>query len=209
MKKLALLSVVFASLWSCKNEDKKDAVEEVKTTTEIAVGDLTVVEDSTKVNWTGFKTTEKVGVTGTFTKLKLEGLRAGNTPEEILEGAHAKMTTASLSSNNEVRDGKLKNIFFGAMQNTELIDVIFNFRGEKLFTTVTMNGVTKELEAQYTVENNILKLNTELLIGDFGAQAALDKIHEACYDLHKGADGVSKTWDTVTVTGEVHFMVSK
>ena len=209
MKKIALLSFVFASLWSCKNEEKKETVEDKTAITEVAVGDLTVVEDSTKVSWTGFKTTDKVGVTGTFTKLKLENLQAGNTPEEILEGARAKMTTASLSSNNDVRDGKLKNIFFGAMRDTELIDVIFNFRTEKLFTTITMNGVTKEVEASYTVADNVLKLKTEITISDFGAQAALDKIHEACYDLHKGADGVSKTWDTVDVTGEVHFMASK
>jgi hypothetical protein len=34
---------------------------------------------------------------------------------------------------------------------------------------------------------------------DFGLKTAFDSIHQACFEKHKGADGVSKTWTEVEV----------
>jgi hypothetical protein len=55
-----------------------------------------------------------------------------------------------------------------------------------------------QLSKKFTVEGVI---NLE----DFGAQAAVESINKACFDLHKGADGVSKTWSEVAISGAVLF----
>ena len=38
-----------------------------------------------------------------------------------------------------------------------------------------------------------------------GAYKAYNSISAKCYDLHKGADGISKTWDEVNVILDVPF----
>ena len=34
---------------------------------------------------------------------------------------------------------------------------------------------------------------------DWNALGALESLNKVCFDLHKGADGVSKTWEDVAI----------
>jgi hypothetical protein len=36
-------------------------------------------------------------------------------------------------------------------------------------------------------------------VNDWNASAALASLNKVCLDLHRGADGVSKTWSEVTL----------
>jgi len=114
---------------------------------------------------------------------------------------------SSLFSNDATgtRDPKLINIFFGAMKNTELLSGILNFRDNELFMTLSMNDVTKQIPLEYTFENNLFTMKTTLNLNDFGGETALAAISKECFELHKGSDGVSKTWDIVDIKGEVLF----
>lgn len=188
---------------SCKKEEKNETPIETKE----EVKGLTIVTDSTKVKWTGFKTTDKVAVNGTFTKIDLSDVKTGNTPQEVLEGVAFSIPVSSLFSNDPTgtRDPKLISIFFGAMKNTELLSGILNFRDNQLFMTLSMNDVTKQIPLEYTFENNLFIMKTTLNLNDFGGETALAAIRKECFELHKGPDGVSKTWDVVDIKGEVLF----
>ncbi len=203
MKKISLLilGLAFVTFTSCKKEEKIETPTETKE----EVKGLTIVNDSTKVKWTGFKTTDKVAVNGSFKQIELKDVKTGNTPEEVLEGVAFSIPVSSLFTDNEERDGKLKSIFFGAMKNTELLSGILNFRDNQLFMTLSMNDVTKEIPLEYTFENNLFSMKTTLNLNDFGGGTALAAINKVCFDLHKGKDGVSKTWETVDIMGEVLF----
>jgi hypothetical protein len=203
MKKLSvlILGLAFVTFTSCKNEEKTETLTE----TQEEVKGLTIVNDSTKVKWTAFKTTDKVAVGGSFTQIELKDVKTGNTPEEVLEGVAFSIPVSSLFTNNEDRDYKLKTIFFATLKNTELLSGILNFRDNQLFMTLSMNDVTKQIPLEYTFENNLLNMKTTLNLNDFGGETALAAINKACYELHKGPDGVSKTWETVDIMGEVLF----
>lgn len=205
MKKISLLilGLTLITFTSCKKEEKTETPTETKE----EVKGLTIVNDSTKVMWTGFKTSDKLAVNGTFKEIELKDVKTGNTPEEVLEGVAFSIPVSSLFSNDPTgtRDPKLISIFFGAMKNTELLSGILNFRDNQLFMTLSMNDVTKQIPLEYTYENNLFSMKTTLNLNDFGAQGALDAINKACFDLHKGPDGVSKTWDVVDIRGEVLF----
>ena len=205
MKKISLLilGLAFVTFTSCKKEEKTETPTETKE----EVKDLTIVNDSTKVKWTGFKTTDKVAVNGIFKEIELKNVKTGNTPEEVLEGVAFSIPVSSLFSNDPTgtRDPKLIDVFFGTMKNTELLSGILNFRDNQLFMTLSMNDVTKQVPLEYTFENNLLSMKTTLNLNDFGGETALAAISKACFDLHKGADGVSKTWETVDIMGEVLF----
>lgn len=203
MKKISILilGLVFVTLTSCKKEEKTEIKEEVKE----EVKGLTIVNDSTKVKWTAFKTTDKVAVGGSFTQIEIKDVKTGSTPEEVLEGVAFSIPVSSLFTNNPDRDSKLKTIFFGTLKNTELLSGILNFRDNQLFMTLTMNDVSKQFPMEYAYENNLFSMKTTLNLNDFGGETALAAINKACYELHKGPDGVSKTWETVDILGEVLF----
>ena len=204
-KKIVILAFSFALVFtSCKKEDKQEETpgEEVKTE---ATSGLQIISDSTKVNWTAYKTTDKVAVGGSFKQIELKNNQNGATPESVLEGASFSIPVSSLFTNNEDRDSKLKTIFFAALKNTEMIGGAFNFREGKCFLTLTLNDVTKQMEVPYTFENKKFAISSTINLDDFGGQAAIEAINKACFELHKGADGVSKTWSEVAINGSVQF----
>ncbi|CAM3660612.1 YceI family protein [Flavobacterium gelidilacus] len=203
MKKLSvlILGLAFVTFTSCKKEEKTETPTETKE----EVKGLTIVNDSTKVKWTAFKTTDKVAVGGSFTQIELKDVKTGTSPEQVLEGVAFSIPVSSLFTNNPDRDSKLKTFFFGTLKNTELLSGILNFRDNQLFMTLSMNDVTKQIPLEYTFENNLLSMKTTLNLNDFGGEKALAAINKVCYDLHKGPDGVSKTWETVDIMGEVLF----
>ena len=203
MKKLSvlILGLAFVTFTSCKKEEKTETPTESKE----QVKGLTIVNDSTKVMWTGFKTSDKVAVGGRFTQIELKDVKTGNSPEEVLEGVAFSIPVSSLFTDNPDRDSKLKTIFFGTMKNTELLSGILNFRNNQLFMTLSMNDVTKQIPLEYTYTDNLFSMKTTINLNDFGGGTALAAINKACYELHKGPDGVSKTWEIVDIMGEVLF----
>jgi hypothetical protein len=198
MKKIAVLALVTLFLVSCKKEEKTvDIVAEPT--------GLQIILDSTQVNWTAYKTTDKVGVNGKFIQLELKNTQSGETPETVLEGASFSIPVSSIFTDNPDRDGKIKQFFFGVLKNTEMIGGTFNFRDGKCFMTLTLNDVTKQLEVTHSINNKKFMVKHTLNLEDFGALDAVTSINEACYDLHKGPDGVSKTWSEVEISGSVLF----
>ena len=200
--KIAVFAFAVALLTtSCKKEDKTEVV--VEPTPEVT--GLQIITDSTKVNWTAFKTTEKVAVGGSFKSIELKDIKTGETPEEILEGAAFSIPVSSLFTDNADRDSKLKTIFFGTLKNTELLSGTINFREGKCYMTLTMNDVTKQIVTEYTFENKLFTLTSTLNVEEFGGEKAIAAINTACLELHKGKDGVSKTWNLVDIKGSVLF----
>ena len=206
MKKIAVFAFAVALLTtSCKKEEQPEVV--VEPTPEVS--GLQIITDSTKVNWTAFKTTEKVAVGGSFKSIELKDTKTGETPEEVLEGAAFTIPVSSLFTDNADRDSKLKEFFFGTLKNSELLAGVINFREGKCYMTLTMNDVTKEIVTEYTYENNLFTLTSTLNLVEFGGEKAIAALNAVCLDLHKGKDGVSKTWELVDIKGSVLFENNK
>ncbi|MFT6638290.1 MAG: hypothetical protein ACJAYP_000859 [Flavobacterium sp.] len=206
MKKIAVFAFAVALLTtSCKKDEKTETVTEPIP----EVSGLKIITDSTKVNWTAFKTTEKVAVGGSFKTIELKDTKTGETPEEVLEGAAFSIPVSSLFTDNADRDSKLLKFFFGTLKNTELLAGTLNFREGKCYMTLTMNDVTKQIVTEYVYENNLFTLTSTLNLVEFGGEKAIAALNEICLDLHKGKDGVSKTWELVDIKGSVLFENSK
>jgi len=210
MKKIAIvLGVIGVTMFSCsenKTEQVVDtAVEEIEVSQEEPSDIVEGVVKNSTVQWTGFKTSEKVAVSGTFHAVQVTDTKEGKTPEEVLQGAKVRVVVSSINSGLEDRDGKLKMIFFGAMENTSDIYGVINFKGGKTYITFTLNNVSKEYEVTSKFENNIFTINTTVDLVDFNANPAVEALNKACGDLHKGADGISKTWTEVEIQGQIEF----
>jgi len=211
MKKIAIILGVFSlTVFSCTQENKneqlaQEPISEIEISQEEPSDIVDGLVKSSTVKWTGFKTTERVGVSGYFDAVQVSNTNNGKTPEEVLNGAKVRVAVSSINSGLEERDGKLKMILFGAMQNTSDILGTINFKEGKTYITFTLNDVSKEYEVSSKFENNVFTIETKVDLVDFNALPAIEALNKACGDLHKGADGVSKTWSEVEIIGQIEF----
>lgn len=198
MKNLSVFIIALALVaMSCKNEKKATKIEEEKEV--VAVDQYVVKPEATSVKWTAYKTTEKKGVGGEFKVLKFDN-KAGNTPEEALNGLEFSIPVSSLFTKDEGRDAKIKAFFFGVMADTELLKGTIKYANNAYLATLTMNGVTHDLplKVDITDERRVTMSGTMNLV-DWNALDALASLNKVCFELHKGPDGVSKTWEDVAV----------
>lgn len=195
MKNIALIAVlVLLSITtiSCKTDKKNQ-----KNNTEklYSVEPLT-----TKVSWTAYKTTEKIGVEGQFTKVNFTNIKKSLTPREALNGTEFSIPISSLFTNNDERDSKLMKLFFGVMDNTEFLSGSLELTSDtEGIATVKMNNISKSFPVEYTLSGQMASFTGILNVEDWNTQKALESLNIACFDLHKGADGVSKTWSEVKI----------
>ena len=201
MKKLLytlLISASIGSLVSCKSEAKKENTnQEVKVEKKTAY----ILQDAdNKINWTAYKTSEKKPVNGQFQKVNITSNGQGNTVKEAINNAEFSIPVSSVFTKDTSRDFKIKKFFFGIMDNTKLLSGKLILENDSIgYSDITMNGVTKRLPFNYTIDGKTFNLSGAMKITDWNAAKALASLNEACKDLHKGADGVSKTWDDVAI----------
>jgi len=182
---------------SCKNETKK--TETTPNVVETSQETYQVSAKGSEVSWTGYKFTEKKGVKGKFKTINVTKAPKAKTQIEAFNGVEFSIPVSSVFSNNAIRDGKLKELFFGMMDDTEFLSGSFTTSGEEIILNLKMNGTTKEIPLTYKISDRHIKLNGKLNMLDFGAVKAYESIHKACELLHTGADGVSKTWEEVGI----------
>ena len=176
------------------------------TTTNKKSKGLSIDKNRTEINWTAYKTTSKVPVSGKFTTLNIENDIKGNSVSEALDNVSFSIPVSSIFSNNQSRDYKLKTLFFGVLKNTELMSgtmhIIDDANG---YADFTMNDIIKKLPFTYTVEKEKIEIKAVMNTDSWQAQSAIASINNACLELHKGSDGISKTWSDVAIAISVYF----
>jgi len=202
MKKLSILLIALSiSIVSCKDE-KKETKNDDKLTE-----NYVVKPEGTTVKWTAYKTTEKVPVGGKFKLLKFYN-KAGSTPEEALNNLSFSIPVSSVFTNDpsNTRDAKIINFFFGAMLETEILTGKIKYVNNAYVASITMNGETNDLPLDVTItDERRIKLTGTMNLKDWKALDALASLNKVCYDLHKGADGVSKTWEDVAIEVDTYL----
>ena len=198
---ITALALLLAIAFSCKQTKK-----EAEKTEETATATYSIVEDSTDVRFTAYKTTEKVPVGGTFQEIDLT-YTAGDTPTETLDGLEFSIPVSSLFTNDptNTRDPKIIEFFFEKMAETQSITGTFSLNEDKgAVVQLSMNGVSTELPMEYEItDDNRVNFSGTMDLEKWDALDALASLNEACKVLHTGADGVSKTWEDVAITGSI------
>ncbi|WP_036155184.1 YceI family protein [Maribacter forsetii] len=207
MKKIALtfasaLLIVFASCKDAKKSEESKSVEATSEATEM----FSLVQDSTKVSFTAYKTTDKVPVGGMFKKINFTKTNSGATAMEALNGTEFSIPVSSLFTNDPTgtRDPKLLEFFFGVLKDTELISGVFKVDGDQGSIDVTLNGETQNIPLAYEMNgDDKITFTGTMDLANWNAMDAVASINKACEILHTGKDGVSKTWSEVAVKAEV------
>ena len=66
-----------------------------------------------------------------------------------------------------------------------------------------MFGVDTPIALSFSIAEDMLNLRGRISLNEIGAVQAFNSIHDKCVDLHRGPDGISKTWDQVDVTIDI------
>ena len=209
MKKLLLSIATITLLVSCGGEQNTPAQQ-----VEITQADTTAQKEAeevckkgydkkaTTIGFGGFKTTGKVEVKGHFKKFTVDSTTVADTPEEIFANATISIPTDYLETNDIGRNRRLREEYFGKMVSTQNITgkiISFNRDSNQVKIELTINAVSNEVDFDYAVVEDTLSINGTIDVLDFGASAALKAINKACEVLHKGADGISKTWSEANI----------
>lgn len=193
MKKLLLICLMATAtigFVSCKNE-KKNATKKTQ---------LSIESKTTTINWTAYKTTEKIPVKGKFSELEIIKSSVGATAKEALNGVEFKIPTNSIFTNDTIRDGKLRDFFFNQMMDAGSIKGKINIQDEKTgIVELGMNGISEKLPITYNVDGQKVNIEATMNLESWKTQAAIIALNKACEDLHKGPDGISKTWNEVKI----------
>jgi hypothetical protein len=205
LKTLTIL--IFILFISCGRNNNKE-VQQEKIKTELDSYQLDMA--NTKVIWNGYKTNDKAKVVGYFSEFSTDRENQKfNSIDELINGLKFSIKSSSSLSGDPIRDKNLKDHFFKYLTDefvingtlaqpiNDSIDVTFDVLGQTrtLRFGCQYNTVPDSDNSDYMIEiSGSIDLESQ-----FGGLQAFNAISKKCYDLHKGADGVSKTWKQVDV----------
>jgi polyisoprenoid-binding protein YceI len=157
-----------------------------------------LVKDSVHTDWTAFKTSEKVAVNGTFKKIQVKGITKGKSLAALAKTIDVEIDSASVDTGNPARDATLNEFFFAKLMGKISGKVKkVSEKDHTLELALTMNKVQKTVPMTYEEQGESFVLKGDIDILNFKGEAAHKSIAEKCKDLHKGKDGISKTWTEV------------
>tara|TARA_R110002126_G_scaffold124451_3_gene266497 strand:+ start:72170 stop:72805 length:636 start_codon:yes stop_codon:yes gene_type:complete len=205
MKKTSIISfLIIATAFhfsACKSEVKKEESKETeKNEVKKSTAAFAVTNAKNEINFTAYKTTEKIGVGGAFKKIEVLAGGEGNSVKEAINNTEFSIPVSSLATKDSSRDYKIKKFFFGFMDNTKLLSGKLMLTDDTNGTAkITMNGESKDVPFTYTIVDKTFNMQATIDINTWNASAALASLNKVCEDLHTGADGVSKTWSEVAL----------
>lgn len=186
------LSVVLL-MSACKSEGTHTEVDDVP-----AEQNCTYVynEGATTLEWTAYKTTGKIGVSGGFNDIQVSS-ETGSSPEELLESISFIIETSSVETNNEERNAKVANHFFNTINTAQITGEIKSVSEGQTVMSITMNGITLDIEGESSLNEGQYTFESDIDVQKWNGLPGIEALNEVCKDLHTGEDGVSKLWSEV------------
>lgn len=195
-------------IFSCNNKENSETIQKTIPLPEGVLYKLDMTAENTEVNWIGYKTNEKTPVSGSFSEFSSDRENQSfNSIDDLVDGLNFSVSSLSSSSRDDNRDLNLKDHFFKYLTDNfkingtlgkpinDSIDVYFDVLEEN--NPIRFAYSTYLTTSKYS--NKIIQIKGKLnLVNQFNGEA-FNNIHKQCFDLHKGSDGISKTWEEVDV----------
>ena len=165
--------------------------------------------ENTEVNWSAYKTNDKTPVSGSFNEFSSDRENQSfNSIEDLVDGLKFSISSLSSLSGDPSRDLNLKNSFFKYLtDNFEINGTLGKPINDSIDVYFDVLGKNTPIRFEYSTyiiptcpyADQIIEIKGKInLVNQFDGKA-FNSIHEKCSDLHKGADGISKTWEEVDV----------
>lgn len=181
---------------SCKSEAKKS---------EDAATDIICLysydSKTSSLEWTAFKFTDKTPVKGTFNEIKIEGIKTAEDEKEMIESLTFTISTNSVETQNEERNGKIVQLFFGSIDTDAITGKVKSLgdNGEAIIE-IKMNNSAQDVAGKYTLDEGLFSFTATIDVMKWNAGKGISLLNEACKVLHTGPDGKSKLWSEVDLS---------
>ncbi len=195
-------------IFSCNNKENSETIQKTIPLPEGILYKLDMTAENTEVNWIGYKTNEKTPVSGSFSEFSSDRENQSfNSIDDLVDGLNFSISSLSSSSADDIRDLNLKNYFFKYLTDNFKINGTLgrpiNDSIDVYFDVLEKNNPIRFAYSTYLTtskySNKIIQVKGKLnLVNQFNGEA-FNSIHKQCFDLHKGSDGISKTWEEVDV----------
>jgi len=201
---IILFAIVF---FSCNNNNTQEAQQENIIT---EGGSYQFNIEHTQVIWNGYKTNDKIKVVGYFDEFSCDREdQKFSSIQDLVTGLKFSVKSSSSSSGDVMRDQNLKDHFFKYLTNDFVINgTLGSPINDSIDVTFDVFGKTKKIRLAFLYNiipgcpyyDHMLEIKGSInLESQFDALKAYNAISNQCYGLHKGADGISKTWKQVDV----------
>jgi hypothetical protein len=158
------------------------------------------------IQFTAFKTTAKLGVKGWFNSINILSEGKGSSIREAIDQSSFSIPVSSLFTKDAGRDMKIKTFFFGTMEDTLFLSGKVSIESHNSgVLTIKMNNITNQIPFSYTVHEQTFQLKAKMNIDQWFVQSSLSSLNKVCKELHKGPDGVSRTWPDVDLQATFTF----
>ncbi|QNM84138.1 YceI family protein [Polaribacter pectinis] len=185
---------------ACKSESKKENTNEVTTVTKKSNATFSLKKATNEVNFTAYKTTDKVAVGGQFKEVNILSGGEGNSIKEAINNTEFSIPVSSIFTKDSSRDYKIQKFFFGVMDKTKLLSGKLLIENDSIGSaTIIMNGVSEKVPFTYTIKDKTFSMEATMDVNKWNAAAALASLNKICEALHTGSDGISRTWNDVAL----------
>ena len=166
--------------------------------------------DNTKVIWNAYKTNDKIKVIGYFNDFSSDRENQEfSSIDELVSGLKFSIKSSSSVSGDVMRDQNIQDHFFKYLTDDFVINgTLIQVVNDSIDVNFYVFGQTKKIRLAFTDNiipgcpyfDHMIQIKGSInLESQFDGLKAYNAISNKCYDLHKGADGVSKTWKQVDV----------
>lgn len=194
MKKLALAGIVLTGLIlaACAGDGEKQQKEECS---------YSYNHESSVLEWTAFKFTNKTGVKGSFNEVNISGISESDDPKKLIESMGFNIPTKTVETNDPDRNAKIAEFFFGTISTDNLEGRVLKLRDNgKADLEISMNGMTRPVSGTYTLDDVHFSFKATINVLDWNAIGGVDALNAQCVENHTGTDGVLKLWSEVDLS---------
>jgi len=158
----------------------------------------TFVQDSTKIKFTAYKLTRKVGVNGVFDVFTISNVKKGNSVAEMFTGATFSIPISGLNTGMPARDTKIRKFFFDILKSSDVLTgSLKSVEGNTGVMEITLNERTTEVNVKISRDGANISVAGKIDLEAHHAQNAIAALNAACGKNHIGEDGIPKMWPDV------------
>jgi len=157
--------------------------------------------DTYELGWQAYKTTERVGVPGTFNDITMTAGESDNI-ESALTSIEFEINTESVETQNEERNGKIAEHFFGTINTPTITGKVssVDIEGGSAVVTIMMNGISFDVSGEFSMDGENFTYKADIDVQKWNGVSGIEALNEVCEDLHRGDDGVSVLWQNVDIS---------
>ena len=157
---------------------------------------------SSKLEWTAYKTPQKLGVKGSFDKFEINTKKnQSKTIEKAIKDASFSLDSTTVNTGDPGRDERLVSFFF--TKNKKAVKIsgeVKSIKKDKVEVEFNINGTKKVVPMTLDIQDTKVTLVGSIDVMDFVMGDNLSALAEACKVEHEG-----KTWSTVDLNLAAQF----